>query len=209
MPITVQTFWRPSSLVVGDEDVAQHLKSLFPALIGSKFSIKTDFEVERGNARTVYVRDQQVCRLDGSILIPYGIQDVSEENFLGIFRSLLPETSAATLAENGSGLGNGFQNEDGYKGSTRQHPKKTPFTLGKSVIEGGNCLLFQGEHGRGKGVVGVHSLILTLLALEERNYLSSPAISDKLVKQHSQYQDRKSACAWRGIYPTTKTTETI
>jgi len=78
---------------------------------------------------------------------------------------------------------------------------------GKTTIEGGNCFVFKGADGRPRAIVGINSLILSLLSLEEEDYftvnredllaraasIASPSDEFVLMARDRMLFDRKAA----------------
>ncbi len=194
MSLTVGPAWRPHILVVGHGAVAKMVKDLF-RLMNSKLFVDTDPTVDARNLSDIaYGRDLRICRLDGSLLIPYGFSDTKSLSFGRRFRAMLPATSPQVVDVLDPGHGRGCVKEKVEKTIQLAIRQKIPFTRGKSAIEGGNCFLFRGEDGRGKGVVGVHSLVLTLMALEDQGYFESPEVRPKLLEMQSRYDAPSEEC---------------
>jgi hypothetical protein len=115
----------------------------------------------------VFGRDLRVTLLDGSHLIPYPLkQEIVKERMQSWFplRELIGDVSFTT--------GFGFDREFKGKALEAVAKEEIPHTQGKTTIEGGNCFVFQGAEGRAKAIIGINSLIITILSLEEQDYFT-------------------------------------
>ena len=182
MSLTVGNAWRPQILVVGHGKVAESLSSLFHQM-RSRLFVEADPAVDARDIQDItFGRDLRICRLDGSLLIPYSFSYKESAPFDRLLRAMFPLTSREVINGVKAGFGKGCNLENVEETARLATCQKIPYTLGKSAIEGGNCFLFLGADGKGKGVVGVHSLILTLVALQEQGYFEKLAVKDRLLE---------------------------
>ncbi len=194
MSLTVGTDWRPSVLVVGHGAVAARFNDLFRDK-DAKLFVEMDPTVDAGNLSDIaYGRDLRICRLDGSLLIPYGFSDAKSGSFGRRFRAMLPATSPQVMDVFDPGYGKGCIRDNVGVSARLAVKQRISFLQGKSVIEGGNCFLFRGEGGRAKGIVGVHSPILTLIALEEQGYYDVPEVRSKLAEIQARCDAPSEEC---------------
>jgi hypothetical protein len=115
----------------------------------------------------VFGRDLRVTLLDGSHLIPYPLkQEILKDRMQSWFprRELIDDVSFTT--------GFGFHHEFKGKALEAVAKEEIPHTQAKTTIEGGNCFVFQGQEGRPKAIIGINSLIITILSLEEQDYFT-------------------------------------
>ena len=194
MSLTVGTAWRSDKLFVGHGLVADSVKDLFHVM-GSKLTVEMDPTLNVENRRkVVFGRDLRICRLDGSLLIPYGFTNERSPSFERWYRAMLPATSSDIITGSRTGFGKGIVRKKVEKTVKLAAEQKIPFIRGKSAIEGGNCFLFQRADGSTKGVVGVHSLVLTLMALEEQGYFEVPEVKLQLSEMQSGYEAPSEEC---------------
>lgn len=178
----------PGKLFVGHGLVAEGIKDLFHVM-GCKLQVEMDPAVKVDDSSSVvFGRDLRVCRLDGSLLIPYGFFNDKALYFERWYRAMLPATSSDIITGTSTGFGKGIVRKKAEKTARLALEQKIPFIRGKSAIEGGNCFLLQSEDGTTKGIVGVHSLILSLMALEEQGYFESSEVKLKLSEIQSRYE---------------------
>lgn len=121
---------------------------------------------------SIFVRDSSVTLFNASRLIPYPIKARSYQHLLG---ATLPASSNHFLygEKNGKGFlpetslaGRGFYQVNVEQAKLDATKHNIPFKQAKSCIEGGNCFLFF-SGAKKKAILGVHSLSLSLMALEE------------------------------------------
>lgn len=130
-------------------------------------------------------RDYRVVLLDGTHLIPYLIKDSQSHR---LFTSLFPPSSKIFLRRIRSAIGVGTTEESiSY---TQQFTEKNQVAYKKSqvALEGGNCHLFINSRGEKKAIVGVHSVILSLIALEEQGFFKQQETIVKLKKLKRENQ---------------------
>lgn len=172
--------WQPNVLMVGNHEVSRRLSDLVHQF-GSSLKIEADPNVGEAVDDITFGRDHRVVRLDGSYLFPYPIQ--MEKSFLLVqFKALLPESSKHTVLDSKeSGFGTGFYLEYFQDAVIDAQSNEIPHWFGKCTLEGGNCHLFKsGEIP--KAIVGIHSVIFSLIGLSEQRYFIEPEVKEKLKK---------------------------
>lgn len=123
--------------------------------------------------RYVFCRDSRVVLSDGSQLIPYPIKN---PNLSFYFRALLPESSRRFIFDpHSTGYGFGFD----PRNVVNVHRAAKMFDIStiqaKTCTEGGNCFIY-----KDKAIVGKHSVILSLIALEEQSFLDDKILREQL-----------------------------
>lgn len=113
-----------------------------------------------GENELMFIRDFGVRRLDGAFLIPHSFSNDPEASF----KALQPETGSHFIDSKFRCIGSGL---DPATSKIVREELSGPFIQGKSAVEGGNCFLFNNPEGLPTALVGINSLILTLLALRE------------------------------------------
>ena len=172
--------WQPNVLMVGNHEVSQLLSDLVHQF-GSSLKIETDPTAVTKVDGILFGRDRCVVRLDGSYLFPYPIK--MKKLFQEVqFKALMPESSRhVVLDRDESGCGMGFSLEYFHDAIWDAQTNEIPYTLGKCVIEGGNCHLFMSEELL-KAIVGIHSVLLSLIGLNEQGYFLQSKVKKKLKK---------------------------
>jgi hypothetical protein len=172
--------WQPNVLVVGNREVSQHLSDLVHQC-GSSLKIEADPNVKEGVADLAFGRDCRIVRLDGSYLFPYCIK--MKKLLLDVrFKALLPSSSQHIIPDwNELGYGTGVELGSVKKAIQDAQINGISFTQGMSSIEGGNCHLFI-KDGTPKAIVGIHSVLLSLIGLNEQKYFTGPTIKKKLIE---------------------------
>ncbi|MCE2981975.1 MAG: hypothetical protein LW832_00270 [Parachlamydia sp.] len=142
--------------------------SPFLVEILNKYIPNICLETAEGPKDLLFVRDHAVVCLDGSWLVPYSFK--SDE--LGIqFKALQP------LSLNGAGFvnllssdgyGTGFELVNYERTFERAKIMSAPIRSSICAIEGGNCYLFNNAQGQPTALIGLNSLLLTLLAMDEQ-----------------------------------------
>ncbi|MGE3534938.1 MAG: hypothetical protein AB7H48_08910 [Parachlamydiales bacterium] len=125
-----------------------------------------------------FPRDQAITRLDGSQLIPYSFnQSALELSWCSL--ALLPESSNHFISSIRSAYSTGFeQSNTDYSLKFSEHHQLS-YERGSSCVEGGNCFLFMASE-EPCALVGCHSQVLSLLALEEQGYFAK---NEEVVQQ--------------------------
>lgn len=156
-------------IYVGNDRVYE----VFKAAIDSAGSLREKVEVVFDpltidmNSHAVFGRDLRVTLLDGSQLIPYQMkQVVIRERMQSWFpiRDLINDVPLTT--------GFGFDSQFEGKALEAARREGIEHTQSKTTIEGGNCFVFEGADRRPRAIVGINSLILSLLSLEEQDYFT-------------------------------------
>ncbi|MBS0652443.1 MAG: hypothetical protein JSR39_02825 [Verrucomicrobia bacterium] len=115
-----------------------------------------------------FPRDQAITRLDGSQLIPYSFIKTPLE-LSWICLALLPPSSNHFITSLRSAYSTGFEGGNTAYSVSFSEQHNLPYERGSSCIEGGNCFLFMANE-EPCAIVGCHSQVLSLLALEEQGY---------------------------------------
>jgi hypothetical protein len=163
----------------------------FPSKPTITFALHTDSQIARrlykkiahsGNATpnrisihpscSKYLRDPQVTRLRNGHLMPYSIQD---PNLSRQLMALLPPSEEHFFLENSRRTvvfeplyGKGFESKNVDQAKITLLRNQIPFDQATTCIEGGNCFLLEVDDVP-KAVVGIHSLYLSAIALEEQD----------------------------------------
>lgn len=126
-----------------------------------------------------FIRDSSIALFPRGVLIPYNIKD---PNLFNRLLAMLPSSSSQFVL-NETNLkykmpyGRGFQSENTTSTMSICYKSHIPFKRANSCIEGGNCFLFMSKREK-KAVVGEHSVILSMIALEEQGLLQEVNSSD-------------------------------
>lgn len=115
-----------------------------------------------------FPRDQAITRLDGSQLIPYSFTKTPSE-LSWICLALLPPSSNHFITSLRSAYSTGFEGGNTAYSVSFSEQHQLPYERASSCIEGGNCFLFMANE-EPCAIVGCHSQVLSLLALEEQGY---------------------------------------
>lgn len=156
-------------IMVGDSRIASIIADVLKDI---PVRVETDPLCQIIKGEYVFGRDSRVILSDGTHLIPYPIQDPLLE---GRFKVLLPESSNHMIESLRVGYGNGFSKENVEGAHKTAQMFNIPVKQGSTCIEGGNCFMTQ------KGaIVGIHSVILSLIALEEQKFFNEEIIAKNL-----------------------------
>jgi hypothetical protein len=182
-PASLVNRWQPSELIVGNQEIHELMDIQF-----KKHECLLKVEVEPLVSKNVldlaFGRDYRVVRIDGSHLIPYNYK-MHRALLEGRFRAMCPLSLNHLCKGDFVAYGTGFFKKYTDYAIAYAAAYDIPFTQGRSVIEGGNCHLFV-DQGVSKGIVGVASVILTMIALEEQQYFEIPEIQQRLNSYKSQ-----------------------
>lgn len=126
----------------------------------------------------VYGRDARLVLPNEELLIPYMLKG----SVLDLYYAYLPLSCKELMISESdcAGYGKGFSeeiNRDSLLACSSMH---LPFRQARSVLEGGNCLLFKGEDNHPRADIGYGSISLTLIALDEQGYFEE---NDKEIKE--------------------------
>ncbi len=170
---------KAQTIFVGNSFVLEQAKE---AITDLTIRFKMDPLASRNPRDLTFVRDSRVIRKDGVHLIPSAISDPLLE---GRFKSLLPECSSHFItATKETGYGRGFEETQRTQAIETAKKLKQAYYAAKTCIEGGNCFLTK------KGaIVGVHSVILSLVALLEKKQFDEDEL-DKLAHSIENPQSR-------------------
>jgi hypothetical protein len=120
-----------------------------------------------------FLRDSRVLLFDGTHLIP---NSMLEENESFLLRLLPPSGDhfLKGIAKEGGTffpcIGHGHEPKNREYAIASTYLYDLPFKLGRSCIEGGNCLLFS-YNGKRYAIIGELSLLMSFIALEENSLL--------------------------------------
>jgi hypothetical protein len=146
--IVVSNVCNPVGYIIG----CTRLRSALPEGIFRPASV--------GENELMFIRDFGVRTLDGLFLVPHSFSHDPEASF----KALQPETGSHFIDSKYRCIGSGLDPESCAIVSSEL---PGPFIQGKSAVEGGNCFLFKNSEDLPTALVGMNSLILTLLALRE------------------------------------------
>ncbi|MCX6990041.1 MAG: hypothetical protein NTX49_03090 [Chlamydiae bacterium] len=158
-----------TKMYVGNDTVFEVFKAAIARIppLREKVEVLFDPLTTEMRSHAVFGRDLRVTLLDGSQLIPYPLkQEIIKERMQSWFpvRELMGDVSLTT--------GFGFDAEFEGKALQAATAEEIPHIQGQTTIEGGNCFVFQGPDGRPKAIIGINSLITSLLSLEEQGYFT-------------------------------------
>ncbi|MBS0650531.1 MAG: hypothetical protein JSR93_05160 [Verrucomicrobia bacterium] len=122
------------------------------------------------SSKLLFPRDQAITRLDGSQLIHYSFRQTGSELCWSSL-ALLPESSNHFLSSIRSAYSTGFEQSNTDYSLKFSEQLQIPYERALSCIEGGNCFLFTANE-EPCALVGCHSQVLSLLALEEQGYFA-------------------------------------
>lgn len=161
--------------MVGDVRVMENLKAVAKSY-QSPVRVELDPFVSSSEPR-IFGRDWRVNGINGMHIVPYAIQDPI---YHGAFMALLPSSSNYFI-HTGGGKGEGFSKENSDRAAAYAKEHGIPFRQASSTVEGGNAFVFFDEN-QPKAIVGIHSLILTLIALDEQGFFEKNQNALKAVK---------------------------
>lgn len=158
--------WRGRRIYVGSASAAEELKRLFQE---TRQNLEVCF-----NPAILWGRDARVERLDGSHLIPFGVL-TDYYPICDRFYAMIPKEEIDLLKRRDCDWGRGFTRKIREDAISFAKEEEIPFQAGMTCIEGGNCRIFVDGSGRPKALVGYHSLLLTILAMEQQGYFERHA----------------------------------
>ena len=158
--------WRGRKIYVGSASAAKELNRLFQ---------ETGLRLEVCFSEAIlWGRDARVERLDGSHLIPFQLY-IDYYPTRDRFYAMVPIEEVELVNGTHSDWGRGFTRKYREEAVAFAKDEAIPFQAGKTCIEGGNCRIFIDGQGRPKALVGVHSVLLTILAMEQQGYFEEYA----------------------------------
>ncbi len=116
-----------------------------------------------------FLRDAQVVGLNGIWLLTHPIEK-DDDAIWDEAEALLPESSRHFVESDLVSYGKGFNEIEVDNAMEFIEGNDIPYRRMRSPIEGGNCYVFFDSQGNPKAIVGIHSVVLTLIALEEQRY---------------------------------------
>jgi len=150
-------------VVVGHKSIAELLQTRFSF---DHTCFELDSLVLKNIKEVCFGKDYRLCLLDGSHLLPYSIQEPLLEDY---FKALISLSSSHFVDSAHTGYGSGFYLENHLFALSQAKEKNISYQIAETCIEGGNCHLFISEQGP-SAAIGVHSLVLSYIALEEQGY---------------------------------------
>lgn len=164
--MSIQPTLSQPTFMVGNPMIAQQFSQLI-LKGGSTACVEKDPLAEQDDDH-VFGRDSRVIGLNKVHLLPYPIKDPLLE---GYFKALLP-SSANSLVESTVkvGFAKGFTNENVKSALLYAKNHHLPYRQMLSCLEGGNSYVFFDSDDLPKAIVGIFSLILTVIGLEEQGY---------------------------------------
>jgi len=181
MSVTCASSFRPAQTVimVGEPHLAERLRDIAHSM-QSPVRIELDPRTHEEEAGHFFCRDMRVVGINQMHILPYAIKELDVEVIL----AMLPESSNYVIVQEGKALtGFGFAPEYVALATEQAKSYGIPFKQARSTIEGGNCFVFVSE-GKRKAIVGIHSLITTLIGLKEQGYFAEHEEKiEKLVKE--------------------------
>lgn len=154
------------TFMVGNLSIAQQFSQLI-LRNGSTVLVETDPLAER-DVDLIFGRDLRLIGLNNVHLLPYPIKDPLLE---GHFKALLPSSANSFVGNTiRTGFGEGFANENANAALSYAKKHNIPHRQMLSSIEGGNGYVFFDSHDQPKAIIGIHSLVLTVIGLEEQDY---------------------------------------
>lgn len=150
------------TIMVGNQGVRQYLAHYFKSM---PIKVEVDPLASKDIHLYVFGRDSRVCLPDGSHLIPYSIKDKYVE---ARYKAMLPASGAHFVSSPRRCYGEGFSAENNAAAIKFAEENHVKYRQARTCIEGGNCRLFSS-----KAIIGINSVILSLIALEEQDYFSA------------------------------------
>jgi hypothetical protein len=153
---------------IGDPYVLASLNESI-ASYGCSISFECDPLVATSGKRT-FGRDSRVIGMNHMHHLPYCLNTVNLD--YDFFAAHLPASFNHFLSihEKHSGYGNGFIPEQVAAAAAYAKAYGIPYAQMRSVIEGGNSYVFFDYTGQAKAIIGIASVILTALGLQEQGY---------------------------------------
>lgn len=170
--------WRGKEVYVGSNSLSIELHRLFRET-GQNLQVCFDSSI-------VWGRDARVEKLDGSHLIPFELW-IDGYQVRDRFFAMIPIQEIDVLKSHDAQWGRGFSKDYRQKAVDFAKTKGIPFRRGKTCVEGGNCRIFIDGAGKPKAVIGYHTLILSMLALEQQGYFEEN--EEELEKIASSIED--------------------
>lgn len=135
------------------------------------------FFIERLNeASSDFIRDSGVTLFEGKRLFPYCFKNTRYQNFL---IASLPSSANHFLKHDLPLTGSGYFKRNRHQAMIYAYEHNLSFRVGKTCVEWGNCFLFESPEKKRKAIVGIISLFLSMMALEEQNYFYEKTIELK------------------------------
>ncbi len=170
LPLVCKDFrrdcWRGKEIVVGFPTAAKNLSMVFePYRVFIPIKISCD---PLAKHKLIWERDSSITMHNGTILLPHSVK---HSKLCQIF---LPKQSAYFRS---SLCGRGFEKERQEIVRGQMRMRGIPYVISEICIEGGNSILFRDSLGRPKAIIGLKSVFLSWLALEETGYFHRNADS--------------------------------
>lgn len=155
-----------------------------------------------GSREVLFLQDTQVVLPNGTLLIPYSF-DTPDIEYQ--FRSLLPLSSQSFILGVRQGFGEGFKKDQRERALKNAQENSVHYRQGMTCIEGGNCRLTTNNKNERVAIVGTHSIVLTVLALEEQGYFkgnesyekrmeeAQPSLEDYRLAKNYEYAQKVTA----------------
>lgn len=152
-----------SKVYVGSSDIQRSLAQIFKTAV----EVHADPSIERLLEHPLFVRDWRVVRLDGSHLIPSSLDSTKATLQL---KTMMPLSSSPLILSCAGHLGRGLYEVSRSEAIKTCEDLGIPYEKGRTAIEGGNCLLFMHEDNTPRALIGIHSLFLSYMTLQESGY---------------------------------------
>jgi len=118
-----------------------------------------------------YGRDDRVVGLNQIHLLPFSL-DTSL--LWHLFIALLPSSDKAVIISRDPKLcGNGMNMENARDALASAKNHCVPYRQMRCCIEGGNCYVFRDSRENPKAIIGIRSLHLTIIGLEQQGYFTA------------------------------------
>lgn len=148
----------------------------------------------------IFGRDWRVILNDGTHLIPNSSIDLSSLNQK--IRALLPLFQKDLILFGGRLFGTGFERENNEKAVSFAEKKQIVFKVGKSCVEGGNCFLFTGVDGSPKAIVGIISILITMLSAKEQSSVEEAIPDNDWIRRARNLENLEKECEFFLSSPT-------
>ncbi len=152
-----------SKIYVGSSEIQEKITTIF----NSTIEARKDPSTERLLEQPLFVRDWRVVRLDGSHLIPSSLDSTKATLQL---KAMMPLSSILLIQSCAGHLGQGLRAISRKEAIQTCEDLGIRYETGKTAIEGGNCLLFMHEDNTPRALIGIHSLFLSYMTIEESGY---------------------------------------
>ncbi len=146
------------ALVVGESSILEEF-----AIVFKRHNIQIPLKLDPG-----WGRDSRLTNFTGLHLVPYSIKD---KQLTRKVQAILPISCKNYMSPQGGLFGEGFEKKIVEQAQQINRKWEIPFRRLRSTIEGGNGFIFFDQVAqKPKAVIGIFSVFLTIIGLEEQGY---------------------------------------